>query len=293
MAERVKMVAQLNFYIDDSGSRHPDKDTAAHSATWFGLGGVIVREEDEAEARALYDAFRERWEEHLRGAPLHSHEIRNKNGPFAWLGKDRELCSRFLADVSDLISKAPIICTACVIDRAGYRNRYGLMYSPEQRWSLCKTAFAVVVERAVKWASVSDQRVRIFVERSDKTTDAWMKNYYTDLRVNGMPFNPKSMASYAPAEASLFHRTLYDFKTKNKSSPMMQLADLCLYPICRSGYDETGRAYGLLVEQRKLINTLLKDVDVPLMGVKYSCFEQVERKKSVASGGTNRVESSC
>jgi hypothetical protein len=40
----------LNFYLDDSGTRHPDHKQgkrAAHGYEWFALGGILVKEEDE------------------------------------------------------------------------------------------------------------------------------------------------------------------------------------------------------------------------------------------------------
>ena len=36
----------INFYMDDSGTRHPDHDPgkrAKHGFDWFALGGVLVK----------------------------------------------------------------------------------------------------------------------------------------------------------------------------------------------------------------------------------------------------------
>jgi hypothetical protein len=273
------MVQALHLYIDDSGSRHPDREPRdAGANTWFGLGGVLLRESDEGDARGRFDAFRTRWAMHLHEAPLHSHEIRQRKGPFAWLKtSEPEESAAFFAGIGELIAASPILCTACVIDRSGYMARYLPKYDASKRWALCKTAFSVLLERAVKYALREKCLLRVFVERSDKATDARMLAYYDELREVGMPFAPSSMASYLPLEANAFRNTLYDFKTKNKSSPMMQLADVCLYPICRAGYDRTGRDYQSLVVSRKLIDCVVPHDDVRFFGVKYSCFDSVAR----------------
>lgn len=47
----------VNFYLDDSGTRHPDHapgKRAAHGYDWFALGGVLVKEEEEKKPRGLY-----------------------------------------------------------------------------------------------------------------------------------------------------------------------------------------------------------------------------------------------
>jgi hypothetical protein len=44
----------VNFYMDDSGTRHPDHDPgkrAKHNFDWFALGGILVKDSDEPEAR--------------------------------------------------------------------------------------------------------------------------------------------------------------------------------------------------------------------------------------------------
>lgn len=50
----------LNFYIDNSGTRHPDHKPgkrAAHDYEWFALGGILVKEEGEPTARDLHKKF--------------------------------------------------------------------------------------------------------------------------------------------------------------------------------------------------------------------------------------------
>ena len=79
------MPVTLNFYLDDSGTRHPTRDPgkkAEHGYDWFALGGVLVRSDEEAAARELHRKFSEKWG---MDAALHSSEIRSQNLNFDWL----------------------------------------------------------------------------------------------------------------------------------------------------------------------------------------------------------------
>lgn len=263
----------MNLYIDDSGTRHPDHRpgrTAAHGYDWFAFGGVLIKQEDEKAARIKHAEFSKNWN---IAVPLHSSEIRSKSKGFSWLGKlETEELERFLEELYLLMSAMPVTGIGCVIDRPGYNARYREKYG-RQRWSLCKTAFGVVVERAAKYAHSQGYKLRVFVERSDKKTDRQIKQYYDDLRSNGMPFDSKTSEKYAPLKASEFADTLYDFKTKNKSSPIMQIADLYLWPICMGGYDPNNRPYARLKRDGKLIDCLLKPEEISALGIKYSCWE--------------------
>src|SRR3990172_3378290 len=95
----------LNFYIDDSGTRHPDRHPG-HSDhnDWFALGGVLIRESDEGDPRIRHERF--------------CHELERVLLPIHVLG------------------------LACVIDRPGYNARYEEKYG-RMRWSLCKSAFSI------------------------------------------------------------------------------------------------------------------------------------------------------
>jgi hypothetical protein len=58
----------------------------------------------------------------------------------------------------ELMSASPFLGFACVIDRPGYNARYREKYGREQ-WSLCKTAFSELVERAAKYAQGAGYRL--------------------------------------------------------------------------------------------------------------------------------------
>lgn len=269
----------LNLYLDDSGTRHPNRKQGkkpAHGYDWFALGGVLVRDEDEEEARRLHADFVAKWKV---DTPLHSSEIRSRNEGFIWLrGKTKEEQGAFYEDLYCLMRDAPVTGIACVIDRPGYNARYAERYV-ENRWMLCKTAFSVVVERAAKLAIAQCQRLRVLPEKCNKSEDAALKTYYSELRTNGLPFDAKNSGKYAPLSKEEFAATLYDLRFKAKTSPMGQFADLYLWPICMGGYDGKNRPYRRLLEDGKLIECFLDDADHATLGSKYSCFEGIERKE--------------
>jgi len=272
------MPDSLNFYLDDSGTRYPDRrpgKRAAHGYDWFALGGVLVADTDEESAESLHREFCKKWPQ-IKD-PLHSVEIRGKTKNFQWLSKlpSAEL-QRFLEDLYGLMKEAPVSGIACVIDRPGYNARYTNRHA--QRWLLCKTAFNIVVERAAKFALLHNRKLRIYPERCNKTEDALLKGYYTEMRTSGPPFDPAHSAKYQPLSQTSLKSLLYDFKTKHKSSAMIQLADLYLWPMCMGGYDKSNRPYARLLADGKLIEHRLDMADIALIGTKYSCFDDVKIK---------------
>jgi hypothetical protein len=268
----------VNFYLDDSGARHPDHDPgkrAAHGYDWFALGGILIKDEDEESARELHKQFCDKWS---ITDPIHSVEIRGCTGNFLWLmelSKPRR--ESFFEELYLLMRAAPVTGLACVIDRPGYNARYAEKYAA-QRWMLCKSAFNIVVERAAKYARELGYRLRVSPERCNKPEDATLKGYYDDLRVKGPPFAVDTSDKYAPLTAAQFKETLYEFKPKKKSSPMAQFADLFLWPMCVGGYHAGNRPFQRLMEDGKLIECGMKPEEWPMLATKYYCFESIVRK---------------
>jgi len=263
----------VNFYMDDSGTRHPDHDPgkrAVHAYDWFALGGILVRDSDEPEAQELHDAFRRKWG---LTCPLHSVEIRARNEGFLWLERrpkrDQEI---FYEDLYQLMKAAPVIGLACVIDRPGYNARYREKYG-RQRWSLCKSAFTISVERAAKYARSLNCRLRVLPERCNKPEDRVLKGYYNDLKVVGQPFDPNTSEKYRPLMPAQFKETLLEFHPKMKGARMAQFADLYLWPICMGGYNANNRPYKRLKEDGKLIECTLPEGDWEALASKYYCFD--------------------
>ena len=271
-----KIPSIVNFYMDDSGTRHPDRKPGrrpAHGHDYFALGGVLIDEPDEERARGQYDTFCRKWKIE---SPLHSSEIRAKRNNFAWIGtlpsKEQE---RFYEELFQLMARMNVLGLACVIDRPGYNSRYKEKYRSD-RWLMCKTAFCIAVERASKYAINQGAKLRVLPERSSKKDDRVLNQYYEALRDSGSPFDPDRAGSYSPLDASQYKATLRELRFKSKSSPLVQIADLFLWPMAMGGYDASNRPYARLCEEEKLIDHACSKVEVE--GIKYSCFELVTRK---------------
>jgi Protein of unknown function (DUF3800) len=266
----------VNFYMDDSGTRHPDHDAgkrAEHKFDWFALGGVLVKGSDEPQALDLHDAFCRKWG---LTCPIHSVEVRARNKGFLWLERrpkrDQEI---FYEDLYQLMKAAPVIGLACVIDRPGYNARYREKYGRE-RWSLCKSAFTISVERAAKYARSLNCRLRVLPERCNKKEDQVLKGYYNDLKKTGQPFDPNTSEKYRPLTPEQFRETLLEFHPQMKSARMAQLADLYLWPICMGGYNGENRPYKRLRDDGKLIERVLTEADWAMLATKYYCFDAQE-----------------
>lgn len=263
---------EVLLYMDESGSRDPHRHPReqAGSPDWFGIGGVLVKATDKADIEAAMDDFRLRWPQ-MGEHPFRSYDIRNKTGRFRWLSQiDETSLTAFYDDLSAMIASLPIVVTGCVIHRPGYNERYLEQYGI-RRWKLCKTAFHIAVERAAKYALHHGARMRVYVERSDKVTEAQLKGYFEAMRTTGQPFNSETSAKYLPMQADQLRDTLFEFDVKTKGSQLMQLADLVLWPICRGGYSRADRAYGLLQTSGQLLDAHCTPAN-GLMGIKYFCF---------------------
>ena len=260
------------LYMDESGSRDPDRHRSqkVNAPDWFGMGGILVNVADKPRIEAQMTAFRECWPQ-MGDHPFRSYDIRNKTKRFRWLSQLDELSRKaFYGDLSEMISRLPIVVTGCVVHRPGYNERYLEQYGP-RRWKLCKTAFHIAVERAAKYAQHHGARMRVYVERSDKSTEQQLKSYYDEMRKAGQPFNSETSAKYQPMSVNQLRATLFEFGVKTKDSPLMQLADLVLWPICKGGYGPEDRAYRLLQSSGLLLDAHCTQAN-GLLGIKYFCF---------------------
>ncbi|MGL5168983.1 MAG: DUF3800 domain-containing protein [Afipia sp.] len=268
----------LSLYLDDSGTRNPDRKVPEEFQyrDWFTLGGYTVNEEDEGQVRTAHAKF---CEDFGIKYPLHSYDIRAETDDFKWLGSvDDKDYKRFMSGLSNLLLSIPIIGHACVIDRPGYNARYREKYG-RQTWKLCQTAFSVVCERAAKQAISLGRKLRVYVEEGDKTADNMIRGYYSDLRAKGMPFADGGASQYAPLGQEELFKTLHDLDFKAKSSPMAQIADLYTYPLARGGYDPEYSPYEQLRAHKRVIDDHLNEKEIPHLGIKYSCFELARKNK--------------
>jgi hypothetical protein len=271
----IAMPKVLNFYVDDSGTRHPDRPGTSGSKTrdWFALGGVLIREADEGECRRRFHEFRDRWG---LSYALHSADIRHHAGSFRWLntaGADEQ--ERFMRDLTAFLLGIPAIGLACVIDRPGYNARYKEQYGSD-RWKLCKTAFAIAAERGAKYALSIGHKLNVYVERCNEADDKKVREYFKEMKTAGLPFNAETSKQYGPLSAEQLQSVLYDLKIKQKTSPGVQIADLYLWPMCMGGYHKSNKPYKMLLEAGKLMDVICDRGKVAELGIKYSCFDLVK-----------------
>jgi hypothetical protein len=264
---------RLHLYMDDSGSRRPDHHASSQRADGmdcFALGGFLINQNNIRQLIESHRQFVSKWK---LTAPLHSTRIRGQRGAFAWLGTDDARRNDFLGELETMILSLPITGIACVIDRPGYVGRYAAQYKTP--WLLCKTAFAILIERSVKYATSAGARLEIYFEQAGKQEDRDIQRYAKDLESEGMPFNPDSSGPYGVLDPVAFRESLIGQPNRvTKATPMAQIADLILYPMVKGGYDPTYRPYVKMFESRRIIDAQLSAEDRPRLGVKYSCFDQ-------------------
>jgi Protein of unknown function (DUF3800) len=268
------MNERYHLYFDDTGSRDPDK--TAHSIArrdgmdCFGLGGIMIAEEH---VKPLLNDYYEFCEKHGITYPLHSWAIRGGREKFGWL-KNPDKAHIFLSELDTFITSLPIVTVACVVHRPGYVARYSEEYR-ERLWLMCRTACSILVERAAKFARDKGRRLEIYFEESGVKEDRDIERYIKELKNEGLPFSDDRSDGYNPLSAGDFQSILWGKpKRKTKKTPMIQIADLVLYPMAKAGYQADYLAYRNLSEAGKLIECHLAPEEMAERGTKYSCFER-------------------
>jgi len=144
-----------------------------------------------------------------------------------------------------------------------------------------KTAFSILIERAAKFAQINERRLEVVFEESGKYEDRAIMEYMRSLKADGLPFNTGRMADYLPLQAKDFKDiVLGEPHRKKKSLPQLQIADLVLFPIAKGRYQPDYRPYLELKEARKLIDDHLPEALRSHCGIKYSCFDPLEKPKA-------------
>lgn len=268
---------EIHLYLDDSGSRDPDKKPRLNrddKLDYFAFGGIMIKSED---TNAFLTAHREFCHKHKIDYPLHSWAIRGGRENFGWL-KNPEKAFAFYSDLEKFLIALPVVGIAAVIDRPGYMARYKDKYQ-DRLWLMCKTAFCILIERAAKYADTNGRTLRVFFERAGKAEDRDLVRYMKDLKKDGAPFDGANSALYSSLSAEDFRRIVMgEPKRRTKSTPMIQIADLVLYPMAKGGYDPAYRAYVSLMEAGRLIDALLEPDARACLGIKYSCFPKPNEK---------------
>jgi Protein of unknown function (DUF3800) len=259
--------SEFALFIDESGSPKPNPTDAA---TYFALGGVLVKRADETLIEDRVKAFKQRWQID-ENTPLHGNEIRSKKKKFAWLGKlSDEDRSRFMEDLTSTISSLPITVHACVVSRQGYLDRYLGQYG-EDTWEMMKSAFSILVDRSVKYIADEGESIMIYYEKAGKREDGLIESYFKEIREKGLPFDSKKSSIYSPLNENELSKYLRGIE--GKSNAILQIADLCLYPVARSKDRPDDKAYIALKDNSILIDSRLTAEKVGMQGIKYYCFD--------------------
>jgi hypothetical protein len=265
-------MARIHLYIDDSGNRRTDRshsESRRDEIDCFALGGILIAEEATGALLKAHASLAAKWK---ISDPLHSTKIRGRRDAFAWLSLDQSREVDFLNDLEQMILGLPIKGLACVVDRPGYVARYSEKYP--QPWLLCKTAFAILIERAAKYAMRKDARLQIFFEQAGKSEDRDILKYARLLETEGMPFDRQSSVGYGGLQPSDFKSVVIGQpKRITKKVPMAQIADLVLYPMAKGRYDPSYAPYKKLLDGGCLMDSELSVADRPVLGVKYSSFD--------------------
>lgn len=274
LAQTIDHARMPNYilYLDESGSRHPDKksDRSREGRDWFALGGVLVKSEDKEIIRAAHREFCGRWD--IR-KPLHMTDLVNERKGFSWLGKiSEERRARFWAEYKHFLSTLPVVGHACVIDRPGYVRR-GYLEAHPDRWLLCRSAFDILAERTVKIA-IRDGRKLSIVFEGDVGINETIKGYFKNLKEHGLAFDAGRSEKYKPLTPDQFQATLGTIEYKNKDNPFLQIADSFVYSIARYKYDKKFSVYRQLRDKKKIVNFILQNEEIPHMGIKYYCFDK-------------------
>jgi hypothetical protein len=262
----------VHLYIDDSGTRRTDREPQMErrdAMDYFALGGLLVHEQNVKHLIEAHRKFSLRWNIDY---PLHSTKIRGRRGPFSWLGNDGARERDFLSDLEWTILGLPAVGIACAVDRPGYVARYADRY--EKPWLLCKTAFAILVERAAKYASKHGAKLQIYFEQAGQHEDRDIMSYAKLLEEEGMPFDPGTSGGYDGLRPEDFKSILLGQPNRiTKKVPMVQFADLMLFPMVKGGYDPQYRPYAKMIHSKRIIDAVLAPEARASLGIKYSCFD--------------------
>ena len=240
---------------------------------WFALGGMLIKREDEDLLLNEHRALCSKWSIDY---PLHSSKIRGSRGKFGWLGR-QENREAFLSDLQVFLLSLPFVAIACIVDRPGYSIRYRHIYH-NNLWPMPKTVFSILLERAAKFADSSARKLEVYFEQSGKKEDEMIVRYLRELKQYVNPFKEGVSDGYSPLSAGEYNRIILGEPHRlTKWSPQLQVADLILYPLARSGYDPDYFPYRTLKESGKLIDCLVPEDEVAIRGIKYSCFDDQQK----------------
>jgi hypothetical protein len=153
-------------------------------------------------------------------------------------------------------------------------NRYLETYG-DNTWEMAKSAFSILVERVAKYAAVKNNSIMVYYEEAGRTEDRLIKQYFNELRSSGHPFNNETAQKYSPMSVVDLAQLLRGIEGKRKSNLILQLADLCLYPVVHGKGKPDNRAFVALKENNLLVDSHLDSSEIDSLGIKYYCFDNL------------------
>ena len=268
---------EFHLYLDDSGSRDPKAPSLSRvdRMDHFALGGFLIKAEN---VEGLLTAHRQFCDAHGIDYPLHSWAIRGGREKFGWL-KNPEKAFAFLSELERFLLGLPVIGIAAVIDRPGFAARNDTEHH-RAPLPIFQTAFCELVERAAKFSDLNGRSLRVFFERSGRAEDRSMVSFMRDLKKSGKPFDGENREMGKDLSGQDFVRIVMgDPRGRTKATPMIQVADLMLYPMVKGGYDRGYRPYESLLNAGRLIDSLVDPKDLQELGIKYSFLPSLKRKR--------------
>jgi hypothetical protein len=256
------------LYVDDIGSGTPGTRDAF---PYFGLGGVLIKRSDESTVRSLLRQFKDKWNIE-RETPLHGAEIRTMKDRFHFLAKlPTDKMIEFKKEILDLIIAMPVIVHGCIVHRESYYNRYYKTYE-RGTWNMRKSAASILLERCVKFVqSAGGESLAVYFELCGSAEDAIFRSSYDEMRSKGHPFNQQNAEKYAPLDACETSIVLAEKPFgRRKDNELLQVADLCLFPLATSRNGKQNKAFEQFISHKKLVDTVATD---STMNAKFYCFD--------------------
>lgn len=255
------------LYVDETIIPNHGKNDAFErkdGINCFAYGGILVKKEDISDIVEKYKKLCEKWNITY---PLHSCEIRGRNGHFAWL-LSKEKKNRFLKDLNDFLISINIICFGSVVDKDGYKEKV----KNRSQWPIKKVSYFYLLERVVKYVDYLGGKLDISLEKINNKIESNIKYYTRKISDTGMFFNKENVFLKTDIIVSL------DFKPKENL--FEQIADLCVYVIAKHGYVDKYIAWDSLYKNKKIIDSILLDKEVGDKGIKYYCIKKKTQDKN-------------
>jgi len=187
----------------------------------FALVFCIIRKEDYIEnvIPAMQRLKMEVWGHDQ--VVFHEHDIRKEKGPFAVLRTDRKMREKFIKELTNIISNAPIKLIVSVIDKKKLKERYVTPYNPYE------LALLFCMERTLSflhWEGEKGKRIFVLFESRGKKEDRELELEFRRICDNQGNWGYKNMD---------FHQMYFEhiFVNKKSNTIGLQLADLVVRPL--------------------------------------------------------------